>query len=142
MEKLNKDFFKSKEVLFIGDFDKYLMFSEMAVKAFTESNIAVYPVHKSENKYSFKVYKDFSELPKMPDSAYTILDTEDNKNILEQLQKKGIKKLLFHSKRIFDQEIENKCKELGIETAYSCPLMLYGKGLHRFHGFLSGIKTK
>lgn len=140
MNKLHKDFFKSRELLFIGDFKKYHMFSKSAIKAFSRNNIAVYPVGDGGEKFDYKVYKDFSELPKIPDSAYTILDTEDNMKILDKLHKNGIKKILFHSNRIIDQNIIDKCKKLGIETAVSCPLMLYGRGIHRVHGFFAGVK--
>ncbi|MGE5682894.1 MAG: hypothetical protein ACM34K_18660, partial [Bacillota bacterium] len=59
---------------------------------------------------------------------------------VKQLKDFGIKRILFHNSKTVSQETLEECRQAGIETAIGCPMMIFGKGLHRFHGFLSGVK--
>ena len=140
MIKFNKNFFENNEILFFGATKKYKMFCNSAYKALSGRGIKIYPLCDEADIFSFKVYKDFNELPVIPKTAYTILDTDDNRKIINQLKERGIKRILFHSKRIIDQDILDRCAELGIETAIACPLMIYGSALHRVHGFFAGVR--
>jgi hypothetical protein len=97
-------------------------------------------VSKENVSFEFKTFKDFNELPNIPKIAYTILDLEDNRIMINELKGKGINKILFHSNNVVDQNILDECQKLGIETSVACPLLVYGSGLHRFHGFISGYK--
>jgi hypothetical protein len=140
MTKFSRDFFDKKDVLFIGDFNKYGMFSEMVLQTFSKNNISVLAMDSKQGNPNIKSFKNFNDLPKIPSAAYTILDTDDNRNLLDDLKSRGIKKLLFHSKRIVDKDILDKCEKLGIETSICCPLMVYGTGFHKLHAFFAGVK--
>jgi predicted CoA-binding protein len=140
MKKIDKNFVENKEVLFLGVAQRYKMFSQMAYKGFVANGIKVFPVSVDDESYGFQTYKSIDELPAVPKTAYTILDAPDTKKLVPKLKDKGVTKLLFHSANIYDDELVAQCQKAGIEVAASCPLMLYGKGLHRFHGFISGVK--
>ena len=142
MKKIDKNFVENKEILFLGVSKNYKMFSQMAYKGFVDNGIKVVPVSIDDESYGFDTYKSIDQVPSVPTTAFTILDTPDTKKLVAKLKEKGVTKLLFHSANIYDDELVAQCQKLGIEVAASCPLMLYGKGLHRFHGFISGVKTR
>jgi acyl-CoA synthetase (NDP forming) len=95
---------------------------------------------RTKDGFDVKVYQDFAELPKVPDTAFVLLKSDNVRNVIKPLKENGIKRILFHNKKIVDQAILEQCKEMGIETAVGCPMMLFGSGLHRVHGFFSGVK--
>ena len=140
MNKIDKNFIIDNQILFLGVAKKYKMFCNTAYKAFVKNGIKVFPVKIDDAAYDFDAFNSIDDIPVLPKTAYSILDTPDNKKIVKELKNKGVAKILFNSKNIIDEELISLCKNLGLEVAVSCPLMLYGRGFHRFHGFLSGVK--
>ncbi len=141
MNKLTKGFFTEKEIIFMGYSSRTPQFSSMIYKAFTDAGLKVFPVnHKEKGKFDVKVYKDISELPSAPKTAYILLNRENAEKAVEQLKNNGIRKILFHRGKTSDQKLLDECAQAGIETAVACPMMLFGKGLHRLHGFFAGVK--
>lgn len=141
MTKLSKDFFSSKEVVFIGYSGRNQVFSRMVYQAFVKNGLTVYPINKEKDRsFDIEVYNNFSDLPKIPEAAYVLLRKQNSADVVSTLKDNGIKKVLFHSNRNVDQATLNKCEEMGIETAVGCPMMVYGKGLHKLHAFFKGIK--
>lgn len=141
MKNLKNEFFTEKEILFIGYSSRAPQLSSMIYKAFTDAGMKVYPVNpKSSEKYDVKVYKDISELPKVPSIAYVLLNNENAKAAVKQLKGSGVKKILFHRGKTADQSLLDECKEAGIETAVACPMMVFGSGLHKLHAFFAGVK--
>ncbi len=140
MVKLSKSFFES-EVLFVGFTEKYRRFCTQVYDTLTKKGIKVYALSaEPKEKFSVPVYADIAQLPKVPSCAYVINDRPETARVVETLHAKGVKKILFNSKNVADQAILDRCRALGIETAIACPLMLYGGGLHRLHGFFAGVK--
>ncbi len=140
MKKIDRNFITDNQILFLGVAKKYKSFCNMAYKGFVRNNINVFPVQIDDAGCDFETYKSINEIKSFPKTAYTIMDTPDNKKIIKKLKSGGVKKILFHSKNIIDDELLKMCDDLGLEVAVSCPLMLYGKGFHRLHGFFSGVK--
>jgi hypothetical protein len=58
---------------------------------------------------------------------------------VEELSRLGFRRVLLRNRKLSTAAIA-KAGELGLETATGCPLMAYGKGMHRFHGLLSGVR--
>lgn len=141
MVKLNKDFFEDNEVLFIGYSSRNQAYSKAIYKAFTDNGVKVYPLNsRQDGKYDVKVYKDLSELPKIPKNAYILLSKEKTKDAVKQLKDSGIRRILFQSRRTVGQDTLEECSKAGIETAVACPMMLFGSGMHRIHGYFAGVK--
>lgn len=141
MRNLKNEFFTEKDILFIGYSSRAPQFSNMIYKAFTDAGIKVYPINpKSSSNYTIKVYHDISELPKVPSTAYILLNNNNAKSVVKQLKDCGVKKILFHRGRTADQSLLDECKQAGIETAVACPMMMFGSGIHRLHGLLAGVK--
>ena len=140
MAKLTKDYFTNNEVLILGfplndDPDM-----KMILPAFLNNNIKVLAMNsKAEGDNGIKVYKTFAELPNVPECAYIYLAKEDIAPWIDQLVAAGVKRVLFHSKKDVDPGDIDACKKVGLETAVACPMMLLGKGIHRFHKFLAGV---
>lgn len=141
MVKLYKDFFKDKDVLFVGYSSRNSGYSKSIYKAFTDNQIKVYPLNTKENaSYDVKVYKSLAELPSMPKSAFILLNKDNTTKAVKELLGKDVKRILFRSQTAVDPTIIAECEKAGIETAYGCPMMIYGKGMHKFHAFIAGVK--
>lgn len=139
--KLNKDFFKNNEVIFVGYSSRNPEFSKMVYKAFTDAGLKVFPVNsKKEGKYDIKVYNDLNELPHIPENAYVLLSSGNSKKEVEQLKEKGVKRILFQNSKAVSKETLAECSKAGIETAVACPMMVFGTGFHKFHAFLAGVR--
>lgn len=142
MIKLNKDFFDGNEVLFVGYSAKNQGFSKMVYQAFTKHGLKVYPVNSKDNgSYDVKVYKSLNELPKIPKAAYVLLNKENASKAVRELAEKGVKKILFQNSKNADTSIIEQCSKLGIETATACPMMSFGSGIHKLHGFFAGVRS-
>ena len=142
MTKLNKDFFTDNEVLFVGySGGKNKVFVQGVHRAFVKHGLKVYPMNpRKDASFDVKVYRSFDELPKVPASAFVLLSKENAKKAIKELKERGVKKILFQSKRMADRELLDQCKALGLETAVACPMMVFGGGFHKFHGFLAGVR--
>ncbi len=142
MSMLNKEFFNDSEVLFVGySGGRNQPFSKMIYQAFTSNGIKVYPINpKLEGNYDVKVYRSIAQLPKIPTTAYVLLKKENARKAIYELAENGIKKIQFQNKRNVDEAILQACSELGIETLIACPMMRFGTGLHRLHGFFAGVR--
>lgn len=141
MVKLYKGFFKEKDVLFVGYSSRNSAYSKGIYKAFTDNGIKVYPYNTKENaQYDIKVYKSLSELPQVPQTAFVLLNTANASAAVKELIDKGVKRILFRSNTTADQATLEECEKAGIETAYGCPMMLYGSGLHKLHAVFAGVK--
>ena len=141
MNKLSKDFLKDKEILFMGYSSRNKAYSNGIYQALTNNGFQVYPFKTKEKaSYDIKVYKKLEELPVMPKSAFILLNKDNTAKAVRMLADQGVKRILFYSARGVDEETQKLCEKNGIETAAGCPMMVYGKGLHRFHGILAGVK--
>jgi predicted CoA-binding protein len=138
---LKKEFFTNNEVLFIGYFNRMESFCRMIYKAFTRNNIKVYPYNPKENpNYDIKVYKTLDEITALPQTAFILFNEDCEIKLIEQLAEKGVKKLLFQDAKAAKNEVVEECRIRGIETLVACPMMRFGKGLHRIHGFFEGVR--
>ena len=141
MNKLSKDFLKDNEVLFVGYSSRNKAYSNSIYQAFTNHGYKVYPFNTKENaSYDIKVYRKPEELPTMPKSAFVLLNKANASKAVRMLADQGVKKILFYSAKSVDEETQKLCEEKGIEMAAGCPMMIYGKGLHKLHGLLAGVK--
>ncbi len=140
MAKLTKDYFSDNEVLILG----YPLADDPSMKvilpAFLHSNIKVYAMNaNAAGDQDIKVYKSFSELPKVPKCAYIYLEKDEITPWISELKENGVQRVLFHSKNDVTPADVAACKAAGLETAVACPMMLLGKGIHKFHKFLAGV---
>lgn len=139
MAKFSKKFLEDGELLFVGYSLNNNAFSKSIYEAISNHGIKVYPVNpKADGNHPIKVYKDLTELPKIPKNAYLLLKPSDMPKAVEDLGKKGIKKILVQGK--LPDDVAKQCSTLGIEAAGGCPMMVFGGGLHKFHGFLAGVR--
>lgn len=141
MTKLNKEFFDGNEVVFVGYSGRNQTFSKMVYQAFSNNGIKVYPLNSKENgNYDVKVYKSIEELPKIPKTAYVLLNKENTRKVIRELAGKGIKKVLFQNSKNADKSVLEECAKLGIEAIVACPMMRFGSGIHRIHAFFAGVR--
>ncbi len=142
MIKINKDFFTDSDILFVGYSSRNKAYSNMVFEAFTNNNIKVYPFNTKDNAdFDIKVYKKFSELPMIPQTAYVLLNKTSAAKAVNHLIDNGVKKILFYNKNMVDPATLEECDKAGVVTAYGCPLMVYNGGIHKLHSFFAGVKN-
>ena len=138
MAKLYKDFFKDKEILFVGYSSRDNAYSKEIYKAFVNNQIKVFPYNKREDaKYDIKVYHKLEELPVIPKTAFVLLNKSNTENAAKELINKGVQRILF---RVANPETLAVCANAGVEATVGCPLMIYGTGMHKFHAFFAGVR--
>ncbi|HWQ31032.1 MAG TPA: CoA-binding protein, partial [Negativicutes bacterium] len=129
------------EILFVGYSSKDKMFSNGVLNAFVKNGFKVYPMNsRTKEGFDVKVYQTFEELPKVPETAYVLLKSENARKVIKPLKDNGVKRILFQNNKVADKEILDQCSQMGIEAAIGCPMMLFGSGLHRVHAFFAGVK--
>ncbi len=141
MTKVSKDFFTENEIIFVGYSSRNNQYSNSIYQAFTNHDMKVYPVNSKANSgFSIKVYQNLSELPRIPKTAFVLLNQENTKRAVKQLMEAGVKKILFLNSKTVDTETLKECSQQNIETAIGCPLMIFGTGIHKIHAFFAGVK--
>jgi hypothetical protein len=140
MSKLSKEFFTDNEVLVVGyplNADptmRYLM------QAFLGNGLKVFALNnEAKGDADVKIYKSLAELPKVPKCAYMYVDKKDIDPWIGQLKAAGVERVLFHSKKDVEPRQLDECGKVGLETAVACPMMILGKGIHKFHAMLAGV---
>lgn len=140
MAKLTKEFFIDNEVLILGYPLKDDSSMKMILSAFVRNNIKVYAVNSNATgDLDIKIYNSIDELPKVPKCAYIYLAKDEITPWISRIKEKGVQRVLFHSKKDVEPTDVEACKKAGLETAIACPMMLLGKGIHKFHKFLAGV---
>jgi predicted CoA-binding protein len=141
MEKLSKKFFNGNEVLFVGYSSRNKIFSQDLYRTISNNGIKVYPYNKKKDGlYDIEVYNDLNQLPKIPEAAFVLLNSANAAKAAEELSEKGVKRILFQSKKNVSQETIDFLGKKGVEVYVGCPLMLFGKGIHKIHAFFAGVK--
>lgn len=142
MKILKTGFFANDEVLFIGLSSNPRSFSRSVYRDFLKSGINVFPVNnKRFGLEGNEVYTSVKEIPKMPSTAYILLNKRNTKIAFDDIKNSGVKKILFHSRSIVDAQTLNECKDMGIEAVVACPKMMISKApIHKLHGFVAGVR--
>lgn len=140
MDKLTKGFFSDNEVLILGYPLKSDPSMKMILRAFQQNNITVYAMNaNATGDLDIKIYKSFSELPKVPKCAYIYLAKDAIAPWITKMKENGVQRVLFHSKKDVEPSDVEVCRKAGLETAIACPMMLLGGGIHKLHKFLAGV---
>jgi len=137
-----KDFFTNNQVLFFGVSSNPKSFSRSVYKDFIKKGVNVYPINTRGFKLDGKdVYKDINQISQTPECAYVLLSKENTRAAVVSLKGKGVKKVLFHSRKTVDQETLNYCESLGMEAVVACPKMMISDApIHKIHGFFAGLR--
>jgi hypothetical protein len=77
----------------------------------------------------------------MPLAALVATKALHSAPLVEELASRGVRRILFISGSATSPAILERCEALGITAAVACPLMLFGRGFHRFHGWLAGVRA-
>lgn len=139
--RIDKSFFMADEVLFVGYSRKNEGFCRTVKEAFERSGARVYPVNPNGGPGGVQVYPSIGSVPAKPKLAYVLTSKARSAGEVETLAAQGVKRVLFQSRMSADDAILKRCAQLGMEAEIACPLMALGGGLHRFHGFLSGVRA-
>ncbi len=135
-----RSFISNNEILFLGYSSKKESFSRMLYKEFNKAGIDVYPVNpKKSDSYDVKVYNSHSELKKIPETAYILMNRDNSIAAFNTIKESGIKRVLFHNKKALTDEVLSSCIDNNIEAAAACPMMLIGGGFHKIHRFFAGL---
>ncbi len=127
-------------MVFVGYSSRNLGFSKMVRQAFERAGTKVLPVNPSGNVAGEPVFTSVEAVSGKANFAVVLTKKERNLAIAEELAKAGITRVAFGNSMCADGAVLEKCAELGLEAVVACPMMALGGGLHRFHGFLAGVR--
>ena len=136
-----KSFFSAKDVLFIGYSKRQAAFCKGVKDAFERAGAKVDPVNPSGGPEGVAVYAPLAAVPATPELAYILTSKANTANLVDGLASRGVKRVIFQSRMSVDDATLGRCSVLGMETAVACPLMAFGGGFHKFHGFLAGVRA-
>jgi len=137
--KVSASFFDADRVIFAGYSSRHASYCAAIRSAFEARGATVYPVNPKAGGFDTPVYASVAETPQPAELAVVITNKARNIALLDELAAKGVKRVLFGSKVSADEAILAHCAALGMDGAVLCPLQALGGGLHRFHGWLSGV---
>ena len=140
MQKVYREFFSDKEVLFVGYSSRSKGFSNGIYDAFSKHGIKVYPFNKKQGaNYDLKVFNSYDDLVKIPTTAYVLLNKSNTNDAIQELLNHDVKRILVHSKSHVDSSVLSQCEAKGVEVTAGCPMMLFGGGIHKLHAFFAGV---
>lgn len=138
-----RSYISNNEILFMGYSSKKESFSRMLYKEFNKAGIEVFPYNPGQEKdYDIPVFNAIDKMEKVPETAYILMKRENAARAVNDLEGTNVKRVLFQSKKLVPQEALDKCDEMGIETAFACPMMLIGGGIHKIHRFFASLSSK
>jgi predicted CoA-binding protein len=140
--KATKDFLIGPGVIFAGFSSRHEAFCLMVSDALQKNGFEVYPYNtNADAAFQVKVYRELQDIPPGAASAYVLTNAAHTDALVAELAQRGVRRILFNGKASVSEDTLRRCKELGLETAVACPMMLYGGGFHKFHGFISGVRA-
>jgi hypothetical protein len=138
----SKALFAEGEVLYAGFSKRNEAYSMGIRDAFEKAGIRVHAYNpKAVPGFSITVHRSLDELARIPKAAIVATKAIHSAGLVEELHARGVSRLLFVSKSATTPAILERCEALGMTVAVACPLMLFGSGLHRFHGRLAGVRN-
>lgn len=141
IRKFSKDFFSPGPLAFVGYSSKSPAYSAEIKETLERAGFTVHPVNKNPSSMlELPLHRCLDVLPPETRQALVLLAGDRALAAVEDLGKLGYRKVLFRSRGLAGKAALERAAALGMEVAVGCPLMVYGKGLHRFHGFLAGVR--
>lgn len=101
-------------------------FSHKAVKAYLDKGWTVYPVNPKESEIlGTRCYSSIQTVPVTPDFVSLYVPPEIVLNVLEDIAKKGVKKVYFNPGTESGANL-SKAKSLGLEAIRACSIRAIG----------------
>ncbi|MGI6701981.1 MAG: CoA-binding protein [Christensenellales bacterium] len=98
-------------------------FGNKIYKRLKEKGYEAYAVNPAyDNVEGDTCYKDLSGLPILPDVINIVISPEKALPVLEEARELNIKYVWFQP-GTYDEETDNKVKELGLQAVYGCVLV-------------------
>jgi predicted CoA-binding protein len=136
----SSSFFTPGPLAFVGWSSKQLAYCESIRAALEAKGFSVFPVNSNPaSEFGATVHRDLASVPSDVVQAFILPTGDSALAAVEELARLGFKRLLIRSGKLAAAAVA-KAGELGLEVTTGCPLMAYGKGLHRFHGLLVGVR--
>ncbi len=139
MKKISKDYW-GNEILICGVTKADNMYYRRLYNAFTKAGVKVYGLPTNpESNLNFNTYADLDALDHIPECAYILCDKEDEPELVKELEKRGVKRILVFSNGYASDAMQKYCEEHGMEVRAGCPLMLYNGATCALHAMVAGV---
>lgn len=139
MKVPSKDIFTNNEVVIVGYSKTTSHFSNHVYNEFIKAGIQAYAFNPNINSYNIKVFNRYKDINNLPDTAVVLLNRESLKLGIDDILNAGFKTIIVNNKNSVTINIEDKCREKNVELHVVCPLMIFGKGIHKFHKIINRI---
>ena len=141
MNDIIQAFLNKKQLAIAGASPNSDNFGLSLMKELEKLEHDVFPVNPRYQEIGGKVsIPTVRDLPETVDSLILAVPPAITEEIVEQCADSPIKRVWMVrgvGKGAFSEKAYQSCKANGIEVVYGfCPMMFYGKGMHRFHLWL------
>ncbi len=142
MDKLSKSFL-GNEIVVYGCTKADNLYYKRLYRAFSANGIKVYGLPtQPESELDFEVYPSLDAMPHVPSCAFVLCPRADTVKAVGALNKCGVKRFLFYSRKYVSDEALEICEKNGIEVRLGCPLMLYASGPCLLHAAAAGAMSE
>ncbi len=115
-----------RSIAIIGASTDRNKYGNKAVRAYKQSGWTVYPVNpNAESVEGLKCYPSISAVPVVPDLVSIYLPPKIGLRVIEEVAKKGVKKVIINPGAESD-ELIRKGKELGLQLLMICSIRSLG----------------
>jgi len=136
----SKSFFTPGPLAFVGWSSKKLAYCESIRSTLESQGFTLFSVNNSPTSgFGPEVSRDLASMPADLVQAFILPGGDPALEAVEDLARRGFRRVLIRSRKLSESAVA-KARELGLDAVTGCPLMVYGRGMHRFHGLLAGLR--
>lgn len=138
MNKTIDAFLEKREIAIAGVSPKKGNWGQVLLKELKKNNYTVYPINPTHDEVEgVKCLKTVADLPKTVENLILAVNPERAREIINQCENTGIKRVWLNQgvgDGAYSAEAVDLLKNKKMEYVYGfCPMMFFGKGLHKMH---------
>ncbi|HER07271.1 MAG TPA: CoA-binding protein [Bacteroides sp.] len=138
MKKVIQEFLDGKKVAIAGASNKDDNFGKSLMKEFVKLGYTVYPVNpRCDEVDGTPCLATVKDLPAEVENLILVVPPSLTDEIVDQSVGTSIRRVWMHrslGRGAVSEDAIEVCRKHGIEVVHGfCPMMFYGKGMHKFH---------
>ncbi|HDS06610.1 MAG TPA: CoA-binding protein [Bacteroides sp.] len=138
MKQVIQEFLDGKQVAIAGASSKDTNFGKSLMQEFVKLGYTVYPVNPRCTEIDgTPCLGSVKDLPAGVENLILVVPPSVTDEIVDQCVGTPVRRIWMHrsmGRGAVSEDAIRVCKENGIDVVYGfCPMMFYGKGMHKFH---------
>jgi predicted CoA-binding protein len=138
MNKTIDKFLEKREIAIAGVSPKKGNWGQMLMKELKKNNYTAFPINpKHDEVEGISCLNSVTDLPESVENLILAVNPERAREIILQCKNTGIKRVWLNQgvgDGAYSAEAIDLLKEMKLEYVYGfCPMMFFGKGMHKMH---------